>query len=140
LGNILEDEKRIFIKNYLEKAQTALDDAELNIEHNRLFTASNRIYYSIFYSVISLSYLENFITSKHSQLMGWFNKKFIYEEKIFDETLMRIYKEAYENRMESDYEISTTLTVEDISANFEKAKSFVKTLSDYISQKISEDK
>src|SRR4030067_1862090 len=101
---MLNDEKRIFIEKYLEKAQSALDDAEFNTGHNRYYTASNRIYYSIFYSVISLGYLDNFITSKHKQLMGWFNKKYVYEEKVFNENLMKIYKEAYENRAESDYE------------------------------------
>src|SRR3989304_624017 len=107
-----------------------------NIENDRYFTASNRIYYSIFYSVISLGYLDSFITSKHNQLMGWFNKKYIYEEKIFNENLMKIYKEAYENRMESDYEISLPTSKDEISANLEKAKLFVNTLSDYIHKKL----
>jgi len=91
---MLQDEKRIFIEKYLGKAESALDDAEFNMKHNRYSTTSNRIYYSIFYSVIALGYTENFITSKHKQLMGWFNKKFIFEEKIFDEELTKIYKEA----------------------------------------------
>jgi uncharacterized protein (UPF0332 family) len=95
----LENEEKISVIRFLEKAKSALDDAEFNTENNRYNTALNRIYYSIFYSVMSLGYLDNFITSKHKQLMGWFNKKYIYEEKIFDENLSKIFKEAYENRM-----------------------------------------
>ena len=85
---------------------------------------------------MSLGYLDNFITSKHKQLMGWFNKKYIYEEKIFDENLSKIYKEAYENRMESDYETSLPTSKDEISANLEKAKLFVNTLSDFIHNKL----
>jgi len=133
---MLNDEKRIFIKKYLEKAKAALEDAEFSLENNRYFIALNRIYYSIFYSVLSLGYLDNFITSKHKQLMGWFNKKYIYEEKIFIEDLMKTYKEAFENRMESDYEISPPKSEEDISASIEKAKLFISTVSDFILKKL----
>ena len=130
------NEEKIFVSRFLEKAKSALDDAEFNTENNRYYTALNRIYYSIFYSVMSLGYLDNFITSKHKQLMGWFNKKYIYEEKIFDENLSKIYKEAYENRMESDYETSLPTSKDEISANLEKAKLFVNTLSDFIHNKL----
>jgi uncharacterized protein (UPF0332 family) len=132
----LEDDKKIFIESYLTKARTALDDAEFNIQNKRSLTASNRLYYAIFYSVISLGFLENFITSKHKQLIGWFNKKFIYEEKIFDETFMKIYKEAYENRMESDYEISAARSEDDIIKDFEKTKYFVEEITHYIESKL----
>jgi uncharacterized protein (UPF0332 family) len=55
--------------------------------------------------VIALGYKYNFVTAKHSQLKGWFNKKFIYEEKVFDKRLAKIYQEAFEVRQESDYQI-----------------------------------
>jgi uncharacterized protein (UPF0332 family) len=132
----LENEEKISVLRFLEKAKSALDDAEFNTENNRYNTALIRIYYSIFYSVMSLGYLDNFITSKHKQLMGWFNKKYIYEEKIFDENLSKIYKEAYENRMESDYETSLLISKEEISANIDKAKVFVNTLLEYIYKKL----
>ena len=101
----MEQNKKFFIENYLKKSKEALIDTEINLKNDRLNNAQNRIYYAIFYSVVALGYCENFITSKHKQLMGWFNKKFIYENKIFNTNMYKIYKEAYENRQESDYSI-----------------------------------
>jgi len=59
----MNDEKKIFIKNYLRKADETLIDTQINIDHNRLNSAQNRIYYSIFYSVAALGYLHGFISS-----------------------------------------------------------------------------
>ncbi len=71
------EEKKLFITSFLKKSKEALEDARINLENVRLANALNRIYYAIFYSVVALGYRDNFITSKHKQLMGWFNKKFI---------------------------------------------------------------
>ena len=132
----MDQNKRFFIKNFLEKSQEALIDAEINIKNNRLDNARNRVYYSIFYSVIALGYSENFITSKHHQLMGWFNKKFIYEEKIFNENMYRTYKDAYENRRESDYTIFTKPVKENVLKSFEEAKKFIEKVTYYIKENV----
>ena len=69
--------------NYrIERAKEAMSDALDDIEKNRLFSASNRIYYAIFYMVSALSLKNNFSTSKHKQLMGWFNHNFYYTGKV----------------------------------------------------------
>lgn len=47
-----------------------------------LSTALNRLYYAIFYAVAALAQKFNFITSKHSQLLGWFNREFIKTGKL----------------------------------------------------------
>jgi uncharacterized protein (UPF0332 family) len=126
------EEKKLFITSFLNKSKEALEDARINLENVRLANALNRIYYAIFYSVVALGYLENFITSKHKQLMGWFNRKFIHEEKIFDQSLYDTYKEAFENRQESDYTIYSVLDTEEIRINYENAVVFVKKISEYI--------
>ena len=62
------------VSGFITKSKESLCDAELALSNNRLDNAQNRIYYSIFYIVTALAYTDNFITSKHSQLIGWFNK------------------------------------------------------------------
>ena len=57
-------DKKIFIENYLDKSKEALIDAEVTINNDRLNNAHNRIYYAIFYAVMALGYLENFIKVK----------------------------------------------------------------------------
>ena len=127
-------DRRIFIENYLDKSKEALIDAEVTINNDRLNNAQNRIYYGIFYAVMALGYLENFITSKHSQLMGWFNKNFIYENPIFDKEMYQIYKVAYLNRQKSDYSIFAEPVKENVVKNFEEAKKFIEKVASYIKE------
>jgi uncharacterized protein (UPF0332 family) len=132
----LEQHKNFFIENFSKKAEDTLVDARINIENERYNNALNRIYYSIFYSVMALGYLEDFVTSKHKQLMRWFNKKFIFEEKVFNARVYEIYKEAYENRQESDYSIYFTTSKIEVEENFENAKMFVSSVKEYITKKL----
>jgi len=59
------------------------------------------------------------------QLMGWFNKKFIYEQKFFNKKMYQIYKEAYENRQEADYSISLIPDKEIVVESYNDSKLFV---------------
>ncbi len=128
----MKQHKDLLIKNAFEKADEALISAKLNIDNNLLTAAQNRIYYAVFYSVVGLGYNEDFITSKHSQLLGWFNKKFIHENKIFNKNMFRIYKEAYENRTKSDYQFSWKPNKQDLLKDIQDVEIFVKTLKEHI--------
>lgn len=130
--SIMQEDKKIFIHNALLKAEDALQDAALALSHSRLSTVQNRVYYSIFYTVSALGYLTGFTPSKHKELMGWFNKKFVHEEKIFSIKLAKIYKTAFENRMKCDYDIIYKPEKEIIEQNYENAKEFVEIVKTYI--------
>jgi uncharacterized protein (UPF0332 family) len=91
----LEEFKQIQINNCIRKSEEALSDAIFSFENKRYSITLNRIYYAIFYSVLALAYKDNFITSKHLQLKGWFNKKYIYENKVLEERVLKIYQKAY---------------------------------------------
>ena len=114
------------------KSHEAIEAAELNFSSGHYETCQNRLYYAIFYIVSALAYKDNFITSKHSQLMGWFNKKYIYEEKVFDIKLFAIYKEAYTNRQKSDYDFAYIPDKDDIFALIEDVKLFVKEIQKFL--------
>ena len=73
----MEEHKKILIRNCLLKSQEVFNDAKFNFENDRYKVTLNRVYYSIFYSIMALGYKDNFVSSKHKQLMGWFNKKYI---------------------------------------------------------------
>jgi hypothetical protein len=57
----------------------------------------------MFYSLLALSLANKFESSKHKQLIGWFNKNFIYEGKI-DERLGKIINKAFNRRTKGDYD------------------------------------
>ncbi|HBG48528.1 MAG TPA: hypothetical protein DDW90_03280 [Cyanobacteria bacterium UBA9971] len=130
----MKQHKNVLIQNSFQKAEEALKTAEINLENNLLDGAQNRIYYSIFYAVMALGYYNKFITSKHSQLLGWFNKKFIKDDKVFEPELFQIYQNAYKNRMESDYEFTARPNREKLVKSLNKAVYFVEIIKNYIKE------
>ena len=74
----IDNEDRLDLIQYrLSEAVETQSDVELLISHDRMRAAVNRIYYSMFYSLLALGLKYEFETSKHAQLIGWFNKTFI---------------------------------------------------------------
>lgn len=128
------ENKEFIIQNWLIKADEALNEAQKAILSESFSSAQNRIYYAIFYSVMVLGYSKNFITSKHSQLLGWFNKTFL-KEGVFDKKLGKIYKIAYENRMKSDYTFTYKPTKEKTLLAYDNAVDFVNQIKSYILEK-----
>lgn len=110
--SLSEVEKREFINYPLSKADESLDDVEFLLNNNKLFLAENRIYFTIFYLVSALPLKSDFVTSKHRQLMGWFNKEFVKTGRVPLNTAA-IYKIAYRNRTKADYEYNTIFYMED---------------------------
>jgi uncharacterized protein (UPF0332 family) len=125
----------ILINNCIEKAKIALSDAEQNLNIS-LYVSQNRSYYAIFYIVLALAYLDSFQTGKHHKLFGWFNKEYIYKNKIFDTKLKDIYQTLLANREKADYSFSETPEREQVEKGLTDAKFFVKTIEDYILKKI----
>ena len=129
----MDQYKDILIQRCLEKSDEALISAELNFNNNLLMTTLNRVYYAIFYTVSALGYKHGFVTSKHSKLMGWFNKKFIFEDKIFDKKLTKIYSDAYKLRQENDYQHMINPNKKDTENILSDAKIFIETVRKVIS-------
>ena len=74
----IDNEDRLDLIQYrLSEAVETQSDVELLISHDRMRAAVNRIYYSMFYSLLALGLKYELETSKHAQLIGWFNKTFI---------------------------------------------------------------
>ena len=93
----------------------------------------NRIYYSIFHIVSALSVKYDFSTSKHKQLIGWFNKNFIHTNLI-DTKLYKIYSKAFSNRQESDYEDFVAFLEEEVEEHFKDMLYFVSEIEKFINQ------
>jgi len=88
----------ILIKLNIEKSDDSLKAAEILIRENILFKAMNLIYYACFYTVTALAERHDFKTSKHSSMLGWFNKKFVHQDKIFDKELYKVYRDSFNYR------------------------------------------
>ncbi len=77
LMEFTQDSQEELIKYRIEQAKEAILEVEILIEKNLLKIAINRIYYGMFYILLALALKNRFKTSKHNQLIGWFNKEFV---------------------------------------------------------------
>ena len=79
----LHDEDRNALITYrIKKAEEAIEDVQFLLDNDKMNLAVNRIYYGMFYILTALALKNKFETSKHLQLIGWFNKNFVKENLI----------------------------------------------------------
>jgi uncharacterized protein (UPF0332 family) len=125
--------KDILKKINIDKSDEALKAAEMMIRENMLFTALNRIYYACFYTVTALAEINDFKTSKHSSMLGWFHKNFVFEGKTFTKEQYKVYEQTFRYRLRGDYDTLYTPSMEETTDLLAKAKSFIETVREYIS-------
>ena len=119
------------IQYRLDEAKDTETDVELLIAHNRLRAAINRIYYGMFYALLALGLKCQFETSKHHQLLGWFNRYFIHEGLI-DTKYGKIINKAFNRRTKGDYDSFIEFDAGTVLEMFEEMKDFIKTIDEFI--------
>ena len=124
--------KEDLIKIAIEKSNQAIKSAKDNLENKNLETSQNRIYYALFYIVTALAYKNDFITSKHGQLKGWFNKKYIYEDKVLEPYMIEIYNELYQFRQKSDYDLAYTPDTETVKESLGEVLKFIEKVTEIL--------
>ena len=92
--------KKDLINYRRERAFETIKEVELLISKNMFFAAMNRIYYGMFYIINALSILDNFSTSRHTQLISYFNKNYLKTNKINRE-IGKYFGKAFEKRSKS---------------------------------------
>ena len=124
-------DKNILIKNWLLKSDEAFEDAKKSINLDMLSTAQSRLYYAIFYAVSSLAQKNDFATSKHSQLLGWFNREYV-KKQLISADIAEIYKTTFEFRHKSDYTFTFKPNKQYLLEDLKKAEEFIKVIKELL--------
>lgn len=112
---MIDDKDRLaLIKYRLEQALDTIEVVDFLINSDKLTVAVNRIYYGLFYSVNALAINNGFETSKHAQLIGWFNKEFVATKKT-DVKFGKILRNAFQNRTKGDYDAFISFEKDEVS-------------------------
>ena len=127
----MQNELQELINYRIQQAYDTLKEVEFQIENNFLSIAVNRIYYGMFYMLLALALKCGFKTSKHSQLLGWFNREFVKTEKI-DREIGKIIHKAFEDRTDSDYGIFIKFEKEEVLQKLNDMKIFLSELNKLI--------
>ena len=127
----MQNELQDLIDYRIQQAYNTKNEVEFLIKNGFLVTAVNRIYYGMFYMLLALSLKHGYKTSKHNQLLGWFNKEFVKSDKIKKE-IWKIVHKAYEDRTDGDYGIFTEFEKKEVEKKFMDMKIFVKEVEELI--------
>lgn len=128
---IEEKDRESLIKYRLEQANETILDVELLVENRRLRSAINRIYYGMFYALLALGTAHQFETSKHAQLIGWFNKNFIHNGLIAPK-YGKIINKAFNRRTKGDYDSFVEFEENIVYEMLNEMKDFISEISSFI--------
>jgi uncharacterized protein (UPF0332 family) len=125
-------DREILIKYRLEQAKQTIIEVNKLIEMDLLNVAVNRIYYGIYYSLTALALKFGFSSSKHAQLIGWFNQNFIKTQEI-EIKFGKILRDAFKNRSDGDYAPFILFTKKDVQDMQEDMINFIERIHSYLS-------
>jgi len=128
---IEENDRENLIIYRLEQANETILDVELLVENNRYRSAINRIYYGMFYALLALGTSQKFETSKHAQLIGWFNQNFIHKGLI-DSKYGKMINKAFNRRTKGDYDTFIEFDENIVSEMLIEMKDFISEISSFI--------
>lgn len=122
-----DSDREILIEYRLQQAFDTLELAKFLFNSDALVIAVNRIYYGMYYSLTALALKHKFETSKHGQLIGWFNREYISTKKI-DPQYGKILRNAYQNRTKGDYDAFVEFDKSAIKIMLEEMADFIKEI------------
>ena len=128
------NERAELIKYRLDESKETIQDVQLLLDNDRFRAAVNRIYYGMFYSLLALGLVYEFETSKHQQLIGWFNRNFIHKG-LLDSRYGRIINKASNRRTKGDYESFVEFEKDTIHEMFEEMKDFISEIEKILTEK-----
>jgi len=121
-------DKDVLIKHRIERANETLSEAKTATQNGSYLLAANRIYYASFYAVSALGLKQGYSTSKHGQLLGWFNQYFI-KPKLIEKNYGEFYQNAFQMRQQSDYDDFVEFAKESIDEKIKLASEFIDRIS-----------
>jgi uncharacterized protein (UPF0332 family) len=125
---MMDEESRQQLINYrIEQARATAREAEFLLNNDMLRGAMNRIYYSMFYMLQALSLKFQFESSKHAQLLGWFNKTFIHSGKI-NVRFSKIITKGYNLRTQGDYATIYVLDKHELLEMYSEMNEFIEEI------------
>jgi len=87
----------------------------------------------MFYSLLALGLKYEFETSKHAQLIGWFNKNFI-QEGLIEPKYGKIINKAFNRRTKCDYDSFIEFDLETVEEMYKEMLDFNRAIESFINQ------
>jgi hypothetical protein len=130
-------ESQIELARYrLKQAEESIDESAFLLQGNKSpRSVINRAYYGMFYALLALLIFESYASSKHSGVLGYFNRRFV-KTGIFPEELGRIINKAFDLRQRGDYREYEELSYDQVRPFVDQSRSFVQEVKDYLERNV----
>jgi hypothetical protein len=130
-------ESQIELARYrLKQAEESIDESAFLLQGNKSpRSVINRAYYGMFYALLALLIFESYASSKHSGVLGYFNRRFV-KTGIFPEELGRIINKAFDLRQRGDYREYEELSYDQVRPFVDQSRSFVQAVKDYLERDV----
>lgn len=127
----MNDEKKSLIAYRLDKAKDTLESANILLREEKMFSAVNRIYYAVFYSVSALLLTKELSSSRHTGVISLFNREFV-NKGVVDKKFGRFFSEIYRYRHKGDYKDFVVFEKADVEDWLRKAEEFINEITGLI--------
>jgi uncharacterized protein (UPF0332 family) len=118
----------------MQQAETTVADAHCLLNGNGSpQSVINRSYYAMFYAALALMLRIGKTFSKHSGVIGAFDKEFIHKGLLPKELSVDLHK-AFELRQEHDYRTIAEPASEEAEATLRKAERFVSAVRQFLAK------
>jgi len=112
------------IEAWLIKADQALADAALLLDHESLAGTINRCYYAMFYAASTLALRDGFSLHKHRAVISYIHREYVKSGRMSKE-LGKALLAAFDWRTDADYHAMVRFSLGDVSQLLEQARQFV---------------
>jgi uncharacterized protein (UPF0332 family) len=126
-----DEEKEILINYRIEQSKNSIKTVELLINARDYNAAVSRIYYGMFYMIMAIAVKHDFETSKHQQLIGWFNKNFV-NTNVLPKHYGKLINKTFKSRQESDYEAFIAYQHQEVLQMHTDMIDFIQKLEEYL--------
>ncbi len=126
-------DRQSLIEYRIGQATETIELARFLLSSEKLVVAVNRIYYGMYYALTALALKYKFETSKHSQLIGWFNKEFIANKQI-DTKFGKSLRVAFANRTKGDYDAFIEFSVQEVALMLTEMVDFIEEIKKILNQ------
>jgi uncharacterized protein (UPF0332 family) len=121
------------IKAIIKKAKRSIKAAKGLIENEDYDFASSRLYYAVFYAMEAVLLTREISSSKHTGVIGQFNRFYI-KEGIFPKSFSKIISRLFRERQEGDYGFYVDISEEEILKDVKSAELFLKKINEYLKE------
>jgi uncharacterized protein (UPF0332 family) len=122
-----EEQKLILVKFWIDKADSAIQDAKLLMENGRFSACVNRLYYSVFYAASAVLAFRGQNYGRHSAVRSAVHRDFV-NSGIIDREYGRLYDILMSRREQADYRPAVVFCADEVSDYYLRAQKMVEVL------------